>query len=194
MPSHYLFFRPKDAVKLVDALRPRPRPNTPRRPFNFEMIFEEDKFGPDIAYHIITDGQRQRLREKSSHGNSSNQSRQRPVYLISDMVTARLVDFTNPKLEPVIKTFRADFISPVGKKRFAYASPYDCCTFRDRMAERGEMLEKVKFLDFKIGDPVENAVKSTFATYDLAVVNTGEFQKYSGRGLALLVPPRLIET
>ncbi|MEI6849479.1 MAG: hypothetical protein WCK29_00415 [archaeon] len=188
MVSHYLFFKPKDSASFIDVLKPRQRPGEKVKAFNFNMRFEE-RYG-ELALYVMNDEQRQRIR-----GESREPQEGRPtIYTINDMVTADLVDFTSKKLEPNVHAFRADFFSPVRREPFAYATPYGKGSFARQMKERkGLDLEMLKFVDYKIGDPVESAVKSTFSTFDLAVLHNKSFQKYQGRGLALIVPARLIE-
>ncbi len=188
MGSHYLFFRPKYAVNLIDALRPRQRSGEEKKPFNFQIRFE-DRYD-DLALYVMNDGQRQRIRGEA---RSAEEGRD-PIYTVRDMVTADLVDFTSKKLEKNIRAFRADFFSPVSRNFFAYATPYGSGRFKEQMKERkGLDLERVKFVDYKIGDPVELAVKGVFSTFDLAVAINPVFQKYQDRGLALVVPGKLIE-
>ncbi|MEK6910188.1 MAG: hypothetical protein AABW82_00260 [Nanoarchaeota archaeon] len=43
MASHYLFFEPKDTVRLIDVLRPRQRPGeTKVRPFSLDVQHEKN--------------------------------------------------------------------------------------------------------------------------------------------------------
>lgn len=193
MGSHYLFFRPEHGIHFIDAFRPRQRPNQKTKSFDFNQRFE-DRYKP-LAFFVMTDGQRQRIRGEFRDAVQDKPGESRPaIYAVSNMVTANLVDFTSKKIEEGVRTFRADFYSPVRREWFAYASPYGSGKFKHQMKEhRCIDLEMVRFLDYKIGGSVESAIKSTFSTFDLAVLHNSAFQKYQGRGLALIVPAKLID-
>lgn len=188
MASHYLFFKPNDSVNLIDVMRPRARQGVKRPPFNFQMRFEE-RYG-ELAFYVMNDAQVQRIRGKSREA----EEKRPPIYAINDMVTAELVDFTSIKLEPSIRTFRADFFSPVQKKQFAYATTYGSGKFAEKMMkDKGLKLEMLKFQDYNAGQPISEAVKGVFSTYELALFSNQRFLKYQGRSLALVVSGKLIE-
>lgn len=195
MASHYLFFEPKDTVNLIDVLRPRPRPGeTKIKPFSLDAQ-HEDQYG-DLAFIVMHDGQVQRIKGKARDSMKSDKSgySRPPILTINDMVTAELVDFTSQKLEKGVRTYRADFFSPVRKEQFAYASTYGTGRFAQRMMEDRKLkLEMLRFVDYQQGQPISEAIKGTFSTYHLAQVSNPLFMKYQGRGLALVVPGKLIE-
>ena len=194
MASHYLFFQKHDAHKLIDPMRPRQRPNEPRKPFNFDIRFEPQY--DDLAFFVMNNGQRQRIRGEARPSTKLGETGEnRPaIYTIGDMVTAELVDFTSLNLEPGVRTFRADFFTPLEKKQFAYATTYGSGKFGERMLkQKGVELEMVKFEGYFQGQPISEAIKGVFLTYYYARVNKAAFSKYNMNGLALVVPGKLIE-
>ena len=193
MTSHYLFFEQKDAINFIDPMRPRTRPGQERKPFNFEMCIEERYGG--LALYVMTDAQRERIRGKARPAVTGAPKPREAICTVSDMVTADLVEFTNEELrEKGQKAFRADFFSPVRREYFAYATPYGKGRFAEEMRERkGLQLEMLQLQDYACGQSVHDAVKAVFATYYLALVNNNVFTKYSGRGLAVIAPGKLIE-
>lgn len=188
MGSHYLFFRQKDAASFIDVLRPRQRSGDGRKRYDFEMR-HEDRFN-DLAFYVMHDGQRQRISGEARPAGENGPA----IYTVSDVLTAQLVDFTSLKLENGVRAFRSDLFSPVRKAWFAYFTPYGSGRFKQQMKEqKGLDLEMIRFTDYKLGDPIESAVNGTFSTFDLAVLHNPVFQKYQGRGLALIVPGVLLE-
>ena len=131
MGSHYLFFKPEQAVNFIEAMRPRQRLGMQRKPFDFSMRREKE-YG-DVAFYVMTDGQRQRIQGTARGPGEKNQE---PIYTIGDMVKAELVDFTSKNLAPNVCAFRADFFSPVRDAFFAYATPYGSGRFKQQMKKK----------------------------------------------------------
>ena len=194
MASHYLFFLQQHAHNFIDVMRPRQRPNEPRKRFNFNIRFEPQY--DDLAFFVMNDGQRQRIRGEARPPKKLEETGEnRPaIYTVGDMVTAELVDFTSAKLEPGVRTFRADFFTPVEKQHFAYATTYGSGKFGERMLkQKGLKLEMIKFQGYYPGQPISEAIKGVFLSYGYALLNNHAFSRYNMNGLALVVPGKLIE-
>lgn len=190
MSSHYLFFRPENGHKFVDVMRPRVRTGERTKSFSFETQHRSEY--QDLALYVMNNSQRQRLMGEIGGDNSA--SRKTPIYTVTDMVIAKLIDFTSKSVSEGVHAFRVDFFSPVRRNQFAYLTPYGQGSFGRQHKERtGEELEMLRFTDYKIGDPIGKAILDTFATFDLSVLHNSAFQKYHKRGLALVVSGKLIE-